>query len=116
MKRILIALFAVALLSGVPLLAQYEEDPAANELQENELQEQEMEVETELQTGEEVETEIETDVDTDLDADLEADLDADVDDDSFDDDELPATGSALPLAGLIGLASLAGAAVLRFRS
>lgn len=104
MKRVLIALFAVALLSGAPLLAQYpEEDPATTELQ--------TETEAELQT----ETDVDVDADADLDADVESDLDSDFDDDELD-SELPATGSELPLAALLGLASLAGAAVLRVRS
>lgn len=111
MKHFLIALFAVALLSGAPLLAQYEEDPATNELQ------TETEMETETATGAEIETETDIDGETevDVDASLDSDLDTDVDDDRYD-SELPATGSELPLAALLGLASLAGAAVLRFRS
>lgn len=112
MKRILIALFAVALLSGAPLLAQYEEDPATTELQTEEM-------ETETTTGAEIETESEFDADTEVeveDNDLDAGLDSDLDDDEFGDDQLPATGSELPLAALLGLASLAGAAALRVRS
>lgn len=106
MKRVLIALFAVALLSGAPLLAQYpEEDPATTELQ--------TETEAELQTETDVDADF--DADADLDADVESDLDSDFDDDELD-SELPATGSELPLAALLGLASLAGAAVLRVRS
>lgn len=112
MKRILIALFAVALLSGVPLYAQYEEDPATTELQTEEM-------ETETATGAEIETEteldgeVETEVDTD---DFDASLDSDLDDDELGDDELPATGSELPLAALLGLGAIAGAAALRIRS
>jgi len=103
MKRFLIALFAVALVAGLPLVAQEYEEPDMTE--------------SELQT--------ETDVDVDAEADLDADLDTEDDfdteddlntDDDFGDDELPATGSELPLAGALGLLTLAGAVALRTRS
>lgn len=95
MKRLLIALFAVALVASFPLVAQEYEEPDV--------------IESELQT--------ETDVDVDVDADLDVDVDDDLTtDDDFGDDELPATGSELPLAGALGLLSLAGALALRARS
>lgn len=108
MKRFLIAVFAIALLAGAPLVAQYE-DPEVDETQ------------TELQTEGEVEVDVETD-----EVDAEADLTAEEDefgteddltaDDEFGNDELPATGSELPLAGLLGLLSLVGAVAIRARS
>lgn len=108
MKRFLIAVFAIALLAGAPLVAQYE-DPEVDETQ------------TELQAEGEVEVEVQTD-----ELDVEADLTAEEDefgteddlmaDDEFGDDELPATGSELPLAGLLGLLSLVGAVAIRARS
>jgi LPXTG-motif cell wall-anchored protein len=105
MKRFLIAVFAVALLASFPLVAQEYEEPDVTE--------------SELQTESELETE--GDIDADVDADLDVDEDADMDDDlttddDFGDDELPATGSELPLAGALGLLSLAGAVALRSRS
>lgn len=101
MKRFLIAVFAVALLASFPLVAQEYEEPDVTE--------------SELQT------ETDLDVDADVDADLDVDEDADMDDDlttddDFGDEELPATGSELPLAGALGLLSLAGAVALRSRS
>lgn len=101
MKRFLIAVFAVALLASFPLVAQEYEEPDVTE--------------SELQT------ETDLDVDADVDADLDVDEDVDMDDDlttddDFGDDELPATGSELPLAGALGLLSLAGAVALRSRS
>ena len=93
MKRLLIALFAVALVASFPLVAQEYEEPDVTE--------------SELQT--------ETDVDADVDLDVDVDDDLTTDDD-FGDDELPATGSELPLAGALGLLSLAGALALRARS
>lgn len=99
MKRFLIAVFAVALLASFPLVAQEYEEPDVTE--------------SELQT------ETDLDVDADIDADLDEDVDMDDDlttDDDFGDDELPATGSELPLAGALGLLSLAGAVALRSRS
>jgi LPXTG-motif cell wall-anchored protein len=92
MKRLLIALFAVALVVSFPLVAQEYEEPDVTE--------------SELQA--------ETDVEADLDVDVDDD-DLTTDDD-FGDDELPATGSELPLAGALGLLSLAGALALRARS
>ena len=97
MKRFLIAVFAVALLASFPLVAQEYEEPDVTE--------------SELQT--------ETDLDVDADVDADLDVDEDVDlttDDDFGDEELPATGSELPLAGALGLLSLAGAVALRSRS
>lgn len=107
MKRFLIAVFAIALLAGAPLVAQYE-DPEVDETQ------------TELQTEGEVEADVQTD-EFDAEADLTAEEDEfgtedDFSDDEFGDDELPATGSELPLAGLLGLLSLAGAVAIRARS
>jgi LPXTG-motif cell wall-anchored protein len=101
MKRFLIAVFAVALLASFPLVAQEYEEPDVTE--------SELQSETDL------------DVDADVDADLDVDEDVDMDDDlttddDFGDDELPATGSELPLAGALGLLSLAGAVALRSRS
>jgi len=101
MKRFLIAVFAVALLASFPLVAQEYEEPDVTE--------------SELQT------ETDLDVDADVDADLDVDEDADMDDDlttddDFGDEELPATGSELPLAGALGLLTLAGAVALRSRS
>jgi LPXTG-motif cell wall-anchored protein len=99
MKRFLIAVFAVALLASFPLVAQEYEEPDVTE--------------SELQT----ETETDLDVDADLDVDEDVDMDDDLTtDDDFGDDELPATGSELPLAGALGLLSLAGAVALRSRS
>lgn len=95
MKRFLFALFAVALVAGLPLVAQEYEEP---DMTESELQ-----------------TETDVDVEGDLDADLDTEDDLTTDDD-FGDDELPATGSELPLAGALGLLSLAGAVALRARS
>jgi LPXTG-motif cell wall-anchored protein len=99
MKRFLIAVFAVALLASFPLVAQEYEEPDVTE------------------------SELQSETDLDVDADIDADLDEDVDmnddlttDDDFGDDELPATGSELPLAGALGLLSLAGAVALRSRS
>lgn len=96
MKRLLIALFAVALVVSFPLVAQEYEEPDVTE--------------SELQT------ETDVDVDVDVDADLDVDDDDLTTDDDFGDDELPATGSELPLAGALGLLSLAGALALRARS
>jgi LPXTG-motif cell wall-anchored protein len=97
MKRFLIAVFAVALLASFPLVAQEYEEPDVTE--------------SELQT------ETDLDVDADVDADLDVDEDNDLTtDDDFGDEELPATGSELPLAGALGLLSLAGAVALRSRS
>jgi LPXTG-motif cell wall-anchored protein len=97
MKRFLIAVFAVALLASFPLVAQEYEEPDVTE--------------SELQT------ETDLDVDADLDVDEDVDMDDDLTtDDDFGDDELPATGSELPLAGALGLLSLAGAVALRSRS
>lgn len=97
MKRFLIAVFAVALLAGFPLVAQEYEEPDVTE--------------SELQT--ETDLDVDTDVDFDEDVDMDEDLTTD---DDFGDDELPATGSELPLAGALGLLSLAGAVALRSRS
>jgi len=97
MKRFLIAVFAVALLASFPLVAQEYEEPDVTE--------------SELQT------ETDLDVDADLDVDEDVDMDDDLTtDDDFGDEELPATGSELPLAGALGLLSLAGAVALRSRS
>lgn len=110
MKRFLIAIFAVALVAGLPLVAQEYEEPDLTE------------TESELQT--------ENDLDVDVDVEAEAELEDDdlgtedefgteddlTADDDFGDDELPATGSELPLAGALGLLSLAGAVALRARS
>lgn len=102
MKRFLIAVFAIALLAGAPLVAQYE-DPEVDETQ------------TELQTEGEVEADVQTD-EFDAEADLTAEEDEFGTEDEFGDDELPATGSELPLAGLLGLLSVAGAVAIRARS
>lgn len=101
MKRFLIALFAVALVAGLPLVAQEYEEPDP--------------VESELQTETEAEAEVgmEEDLGTEDEFGTEDDLSAD---DELGDDELPATGSELPLAGALGLLSLAGAVALRARS
>jgi LPXTG-motif cell wall-anchored protein len=101
MKRFLIAVFAVALLASFPLVAQEYEEPDVTE--------------SELQT--ETDLDVDADVDADLDVDEDVDMDEDLTtDDDFGDDELPATGSELPLAGALGLLSLAGAVALRSRS
>lgn len=107
MKRFLFALFAVALVAGLPLVAQEYEEPDMTE--------------SELQTETDVEAEADLDVDVDADTDLDTDDDFDTEDDldgddDFGDDELPATGSELPLAGALGLLTLAGAVALRARS
>lgn len=92
MKRFLIALFAIALIAGAPLVAQESpEDPTV----------------TEPQAEVEVEAEVQSDLTTDDELGTE---------DELGDDELPATGSELPLAGLLGLLSLVGAVALRARS
>lgn len=108
MKRFLITVFAIALLVSAPLAAQYEE-PQSDETQ------------TELQTEGQVEADVQNE-----DVQAEAELTAEDDelgtedefrtDDEMTDDELPATGSELPLAGLLGLLSLAGAVAIRARS
>ncbi|HEX9671623.1 MAG TPA: YabP/YqfC family sporulation protein [Thermoanaerobaculia bacterium] len=59
-----------------------------------------------------VETEVTAEVEADVDADVEAEVAADVD---ADEESLPETGSAVPLAGLIGLLALAAATALRTR-
>jgi LPXTG-motif cell wall-anchored protein len=101
MKRFLIAVFAVALLASFPLVAQEYEEPDVTE--------------SELQS--ETDLDVDADVDADLDVDEDVDMDEDLTtDDDFGDDELPATGSELPLAGALGLLSLAGAVALRSRS
>lgn len=119
MKRFLIAIFAIALLTaGAPLFAQSQDEPTTSELQSEQMENAPApgnEVETETASGAEIETETELDGDTEVETD-EYELEADLDDESYDDDELPATGSELPLAALLGLASLAGAAALRVRS
>lgn len=80
----------------------------------------EMEAETDVNTDwneRELDTDVDTtadfdaDVDVDRDADVRADLDTDVDVDRRT--RLPATGSELPLLGLLGLLSLVGALGLR---
>jgi LPXTG-motif cell wall-anchored protein len=101
MKRFLIALFAVALVAGLPLVAQEYEEPDMTE--------------SELQTETDVDAEADLDVDLDTDDDFDTEDDLNTDDD-FGDDELPATGSELPLAGALGLLTLAGAVALRARS
>jgi LPXTG-motif cell wall-anchored protein len=101
MKRFLIALFAVALVAGLPLVAQEYEEPDMTE--------------SELQTETDVDAEADLDVDLDTDDDFDTEDDLNTDDD-FGDDELPATGSELPLAGALGLLTLAGAVALRTRS
>ena len=93
MKRFLIALFAFALIAGAPLMAQEYEEPMEAEA------EVEADVESDLATDDELGTEDEFGTEDDL-----------------GDDELPATGSELPLAGLLGLLSLVGAVALRARS
>lgn len=68
-----------------------------------------------------LDTDVEVEADFDADADLDtgaefdanADLDADADTTWESDDELPATGSELPLLGLLGLLSLVAAVGLR---
>lgn len=114
MKRFLIALFAIALIAGAPLVAQYE-DPEVDETQtelqaegevEADVQNEDVSVEAELQT-EDDELGTEDDLGTEDEFGTEDDL---------GDDELPATGSELPLAGLLGLLSLAGAIAIRARS
>jgi LPXTG-motif cell wall-anchored protein len=103
MKRFLIALFAVALVAGLPLVAQEYEEPDLTE--------------SELQTETDVDVDAEADLDVDLDTDDDFDTEDDLNtDDDFGDDELPATGSELPLAGALGLLTLAGAVALRTRS
>ena len=103
MKRFLIALFAVALVAGLPLVAQEYEEPDMTE--------------SELQTETDVDVDAEADLDVDLDTDDDFDTEDDLNtDDDFGDDELPATGSELPLAGALGLLTLAGAVALRTRS
>ena len=103
MKRFLIAVFAIALLAGAPLVAQ-SENPEVDE----------------TQSGLQAEAQVEADVQNE-DVEAEAELTAEDDelgaeDELGTDDELPATGSELPLAGLLGLLSLAGAAAIRARS
>ena len=67
-----------------------------------------------LDTDVAVETETDLDADLDADADFDADLDTDTTtaDSSFDED-LPATGSRLPLLGLLGLLTVAAALGVR---
>ena len=65
-----------------------------------------------------LETEVETDLDTDVetttaDADFESDLDTGLDEETTYDEPLPATGSKLPLVGLLGLLGVAAALGLR---
>lgn len=68
-----------------------------------------LEAEADLDT--EVETEFDTDVETTTaDTDFESDLDTGVD---AEDESLPATGSKLPLAGLLGLLCVAAALGVR---
>lgn len=103
MKHFLIALFAVALIAGAPLVAQEGyENPDPDETQ------------SELQTEAEVEADVQSD---ELDAEAEFGTEDEFGaEDEFGDDELPATGSELPLAALLGLLSLVGAVALRVRS
>lgn len=109
MKHFLIALFAIALLAGAPLVAQEGyENPDPDESQ------------TELQAEAEVEADVQTD-ELDAEANLTTEDEFGDEDefgaeDEFGDDELPATGSELPLAALLGLLSLVGAVALRVRS
>ena len=106
MKRFLFALFAVALVAGLPLVAQEYEEP--------DMTETESELQTESDVDVEAEAELEDDeLGTEDEFGTEDDLTAD---DDLGDDELPATGSELPLAGALGLLSLAGAVALRARS
>jgi LPXTG-motif cell wall-anchored protein len=111
MKRFLIAVFAVALLASFPLVAQEYEEPDVTE--------SELQPEADLQTEGDIDADVDADVDVDADLDVDDDADMDDDlttDDDFGDEELPATGSELPLAGALGLLSLAGAVALRSRS
>lgn len=89
---------------------------------ETELDEPDVTAGLETEADADLESDLDTDVDADLDtdvetttadADFESDLDADVTADTSVDESLPATGSTLPLAGLLGLLGLAAALGLR---
>lgn len=75
-------------------------------------------VETETDLAADTDTDVTADLDTESDLDADADFDADLDTDtttagsSFDED-LPATGSRLPLLGLLGLLTVAAALGVR---
>jgi hypothetical protein len=67
-----------------------------------------------VETDADVSADLDTESDLDADADFEADLDADTTTaDSSLDEDLPATGSRLPLLGLLGLLTVAAALGVR---
>ena len=110
MKNFLIALFAIAVIAtGAPLMAQEYEEPMEAEA--------EVEAEANLQAEDEFGTEDELATDDEFGTEDEFETDDEFGtEDDLGDDELPATGSELPLAALLGLLSLVGAVALRARS
>lgn len=77
----------------------------------------EVETETQVGTGATMEDDFDTDADlsaqADVDAESDLDTEADLDTTMDDQDSLPATGSELPLVGLLGLLSVAAAVGVR---